>query len=494
MNVLVPLPVALPLLAAAASMALRRRPGAQRFLGVAAMTATLAAAVAVVDRVRLGGPTAVQIGGWSAPFGITLVADLFAAIMVTLGAAMVLIVLVYAIGHPRTRDQAPFFHPVYLILAAGVSASFLAGDLFNLFVAFEVMLTASYVLLTLEASPEQVRGGMTYVVVSLLASTLFITAVALVYAATGTVNMADLAGRLALIDPALRAALGLLLLVVFGVKAAIFPLFFWLPDAYPTAVSPITAVFAGLLTKVGVYAIIRTQTLLFAPPEAGPSTLLLAIAGATMVIGILGAIVQEDLKRIFSFNLVSHIGFMVMGLGFFTVAGLAAAIYYIVHHVIVKTSLFLVGGVIEQVAGTGALHRLGGSLRRSPATAALFAVPALSLAGLPPFSGFVAKVALVQAGLAAEQAVIVGVSLAVSLLTLLSMSKIWTGVFWGGPEDIGRDNPLQGSAPRPMVAATAVLVTVSVVVGFGAGPLYDLSVAAAEQLAPRRYVEAVLVP
>ncbi|MDP8969993.1 MAG: Na+/H+ antiporter subunit D, partial [Actinomycetota bacterium] len=468
--------------------------GAQRALGVAAMAATLAGAVGLVDRVRLGGPAAVQVGGWAAPFGITLVADLFAAIMVALAAAMVLIVLLYAIGHPRTRDQARFFHPVYLILAAGVSASFLAGDLFNLFVAFEVMLTASYVLLTLEGGPEQVRGGMTYVVTSLLASTLFITAVALVYAATGTLNMADLAGRLGLIDPALRAALGLLLLVVFGVKAAIFPLFFWLPDAYPTAVSPITAVFAGLLTKVGVYAIIRTQTLLFAPAQAGPSALLLAIAGATMVIGILGAIVQEDLKRIFSFNLVSHIGFMVMGLGFLTVAGLAAAIYYIVHHVIVKTSLFLVGGIIEQTTGTGALHRLRGSLRRSPATAALFAIPALSLAGLPPFSGFVGKLALVQAGLAADRAGIVGVSLAVSLLTLLSMSKIWTGVFWGDPGEIDPDDEAQRSAPRPMVGATAVLVAASIVVGLGAGPLYDLCIEAAEQLTPRGYVEAVFGP
>ncbi|MDP8960911.1 MAG: Na+/H+ antiporter subunit D, partial [Actinomycetota bacterium] len=392
MNLLIPLPVALPLLAASLSMALRR-PHHKRVLGMTAISATLGAAIVLVARVRVIGPVAIQIGGWPAPFGITLVADLFAAIMVAVGAAMMLAVLVYAVGHARTRDQSRFFHPVYLVLAAGVSASFLAGDLFHLFVAFEVMLTASYVLLTLEGRPEQVRGGMTYVVISLLASTLFITALGLVYAATGTVNLADLAGRLDLVDPALKTAIGLLLLVVFGVKAAVFPLFFWLPDAYPTAVAPITAVFAGLLTKVGVYAIVRTQTLLFTAPDQGPSALLLAIAGATMVVGIFGALVQEDLKRILSFNLVSHIGFMLMGLGFLTLAGLAAAIYYLVHHIVVKTSLFLVSGIVEHRAGTAALHRLGGLLRRSPLTATLFTLPALSLAGLPPLSGFVAKIA-----------------------------------------------------------------------------------------------------
>ncbi len=491
MNLLVPLPVALPLLAAGVSMALPR-PRHKRLLGLTALSATLGAAILLVARVRARGPVAIQIGGWPAPFGITLVADLFAAVMVALGATMILAVLVYAIGHARTRDQARFFHPVYLVLAAGVSASFLAGDLFNLFVAFEVMLSASYVLLTLEGRLEQVRGGMTYVVISLLASTLFITAVGLVYAATGTVNLADLVGRLDLVHPALKAAIGLLLLVVFGVKAAVFPLFFWLPDAYPTAVAPITAVFAGLLTKVGVYAIIRTQTLLFVAPDQGPSALLLTIAGATMIVGVFGAIVQEDLKRILSFHIISQIGYMVMGLGLLTAVGLAAAIYYIVHHIVVKTSLFLVSGIVEHRTGTGALHRLGGMLRQSPLTAALFALPALSLAGMPPFSGFVAKLALVQAGLSVDQAVIVAVSLAVSLLTLFSMTKVWTNAFWGNEVETSPEDAAFPSTPWPMVTATGVLVAVSIGIGFGAGPLYDLMLEAAEQLTPARYVEAVL--
>lgn len=492
MNALLPLPVVLPLGAAGLSMALYRTPVLQRALGLAVVTANLAASVAILVHVEADGVTAVHLGGWPAPVGITLVADLFSAILLVVSTAMVLAVLVYAIGHPRTRDQGLFFHPVYLVLAAGVAASLLTGDLFNLFVAFEVMLSASYVLITLGGTRAQVRTGMTYVVISLLASTLFITAVALLYAATGTVNMADLAVRVEALPGGLRTALGLLLLVVFGIKAAIFPLFFWLPDSYPTAPAPVTAIFAGLLTKVGVYAMIRTQTLL-SGPDPGPSLLLLAVAGATMVVGVLGAIAQDDIKRILSFQIVSQIGYIVMGLGLFTVAGLAGAIFYIVHSIVVKTALFLVGGMIEHTTGTGGLHRLGGLLHRSPLLAALFVVPALSLAGLPPFSGFVAKLALVQAGLDAGRPVIVGVCLAVSLLTLFSMSKIWAGPFWGAPAGGAEPATAPLAVPHVMTAATAALVALSLVVAGGAAVVWDASTRAAAGLVdPAPYVEAVL--
>ena len=491
MNVLVPLPIVLPLLGAAVSLAAHRRVALQRVLGLAVMTATVVISTALLVRVH-DDTVAVDLGGWPAPLGITLVADTFAGIMLVISSAMVLAVLVYSIGSPSTGDTRAFFHPVYLVLAAGVSASFLTGDLFNLFVAFEITLSASYVLITLGGSPNQVRSGMTYVVISLLASTLFVTAVALIYAATGTVNLAELSVRVADLPSSVRTPLGLLLLVVFGIKAAIFPLFFWLPDSYPTAPAPITAIFAGLLTKVGVYAIIRTQTLLF--PSDGTSTLLLALAGATMLVGVLGAISQNDIKRILSFHIVSQIGYMILGLALFSVAGLAGAIFYIVHHIIVKTTLFLVAGLIENAAGTAALHRLSGLVRRAPIVAVLFILPALSLAGLPPFSGFVAKLALVEAGLDSGAYLVVGVSLLVSLLTLFSMTKIWAGAFWGAPDDVGHGGgdtaPL--AFPRLMVGSTGALVALSLVVAVAAGPLYDLSRTAADDLTTSAvYVEAV---
>ncbi|HEX6257375.1 MAG TPA: proton-conducting transporter membrane subunit, partial [Euzebyales bacterium] len=406
----------------------------------------------------------------------------------------------YALGQlDDEREGKLYFHPVYLVLAAGIAASFLTGDLFNLFVAFEVMLIASYVLITLGANRGQVRAGMTYVVINLLASTMFVAAVAFVYAATGTVNLAQLAIRLAELPDALRTALGYLLLVVFGVKAGIFPLFFWLPDSYPTAPTPVTALFAGLLTKVGVYTLIRTQTLLF-HTDGAPSLVILAIAGATMLVGVLGAIAQDDIKRILSFHIISQIGYMIFGLGLFTLAGIAGAVYYIIHHIVVKTSLFLVGGMVETASGSGSLRHLGGVARRAPVLGLLFLTAAFSLAGLPPFSGFVAKLALVQEGLTLDRGAIVAVSLLVSLLTLFSMTKIWGGAFWGRPEDVeGRlassDRSLRMKLNPLMLGSTVVLVGISVAISVFATPLYGLSERAAETLVERDpYVDAVLGP
>lgn len=488
-------PIVLPLAAAAISLGLGRFTRLRRVVGITALTATLAVSVALLMATRDGALVVAEVGGWESPLGITLVVDLFSAIMLTVSSTMLLAVLLYATGSPRTNDTELFFHPVYMVLAAGVSACFTTGDLFNLFVAFEVTLVASYVLITLGGSRAQVRHGTTYVVISLLASTLFITAVGLVYAATGSVNMADLAVRLPEIDPGLRSALGLLFLVVFGIKAAIFPLFFWLPDSYPTAAAPITAIFAGLLTKVGVYAIIRSQTLLFGSDES--SSLLLVVASLTMAVGVLGAIAQNDVKRILSFHIVSQIGYMIFGLGLFTTAGLAATVFYVVHHIVVKTTLFLVGGLIEERAGTGELRRLGGLQHSSPFIAALFLIPALSLAGVPPMSGFVAKLSLVQSGLAAGANVTVAVSLAVSILTLFSMTKIWAGAFWGAPidpvpESAGQNDPETGLSAL-MVGSTAVLVAAGLAFVVFATPLYDLGQTAAAVMADStKYIEAVL--
>jgi multicomponent Na+:H+ antiporter subunit D len=270
-------------------------------------------------------------------------------------------------------------------------------------------------------------------------------------------------------------------------------LFFWLPDAYPTAPSAVTAIFAGLLTKVGVYAIIRTQTLLFA--DDWPDDLILVLAGATMLVGVLGAIAQSDVKRILSFHIVSQIGYMVMGLGLFTVAGLAGAVFYIVHHIVVKTTLFLTGGLIEHVGGSGRLSRVGGLLKTVPVVAVLFLIPALSLAGIPPFSGFVAKFALVSAGTSSSAYVIVGVSLLVSLLTLFSMMKIWSGVFWGPAEEPPDVLPIavgRLGGPFLMIAPTAVLAALTLLIALAAGPLYEFSErAATDLLDPAAYIQAV---
>ena len=491
------LPIVIPLGAAAMTLPLGRVPRFRQAVGVGALLATIAACVALLLQVNDGSVLVSRMGGWEPSVGIVLVVDPFAAIMLVVSAVMLLAVLVYAIGSPKTDVGGSFFLPIYLVLAAGVSACFLTGDLFNLFVAFEITLTASYVLITFGGSRAQVRHGMTYIVISLLASTLFITAVGLTYAATGTVNMAELAVRLGDIDPALRSGLGFLFLVVFGIKAAIFPLFFWLPDSYPAAVSPVTAIFAGLLTKVGVYATIRSQTLLFG--DGAPSTVHLVVAALTMLTGVLGAIAQDDVKRILSFHIISQIGYMIFGLGLFTIAGLAATVFYVVHHIIVKTTLFLVGGLVEERTGTGALRRLGGLLHVSPMLAVLFIIPALSLAGLPPFSGFVAKLALIQVGLHDGQFAVVAMAIFVSALTLFSMVKIWAGVFWGKADELPPvPDSLTGRTirlPALMLTPTGALVAASIAFVVFAAPLYDLGETAAAVLVdPSVYVDAVRAP
>ncbi|MEO5899860.1 MAG: Na+/H+ antiporter subunit D [Ilumatobacteraceae bacterium] len=495
MSQLVALPVVLPLLGAGLSILLGRWRAAQRTVAIAVLTATAVISIFLLISADRDGPVVLHAGGWPGPLGITLVVDRLSGIMLTVASVMLLAVLVYAIGQPGAERHHVGFQSVYLLLAAGVAGSFVTGDLFNLFVSFEVMLTASYVLLTLGGSRAQLRAGMTYVVISLVASTLFITALALLYAATGTVNMADLAGKIAELPLGVRQAFAVLLVVVFGVKAALFPLFSWLPDSYPVAPGPVTAVFAGLLTKVGVYALIRSQTLLF--PEGGrPVTLLLCAAGLTMALGILGAIAQDDVKRILSFNIVSHIGYMVMGLALFSVAGLGAAIFYAVHHILAMTTLFLVGGLIEHIGGTSEMSRLGNMVRSAPVVAVLFLVPALSLAGVPPLSGFVPKFALVGAGFEQHRYVIVAVSLVVSLLTLFSVMKIWIGVFWGAPVAAAERTPRavgRLGGPPLMIIPTAALFTIGLGVAVAAGPLLRLCErAAAALLEPHAYIQAVL--
>ncbi|MEV0197198.1 Na+/H+ antiporter subunit D [Nonomuraea sp. NPDC050691] len=509
MTGLVPLPVVMPLLGAAVTLMLAGRPRAQRAVSLTVLGATLLVAAVLLVGSSLGGPLVVGVGGWAAPLGIVLVADQLAALMLVVSAAVTLAVLVYSIGQGLADgdEETPLsvYHPTYLVLTAGVANAFLAGDLFNLYVGFEILLVASYVLLTLGGTENRIRAGTTYVVVSLLSSMIFLTALGLVYAATGTLNLAQLAGRLDALPDHLSLMLQGTLLLAFGIKAAAFPLSAWLPDSYPTAPAPVTAVFAGLLTKVGVYAIIRTETLLF--PGGRAADLLLVAALLTMLVGILGAIAQSDIKRLLSFTLVSHIGYMLFGIGLTTVVGLSAAIFYVVHHIVIQTTLFLVAGLVERRGGSTSLDRLGGLARLSPLLGVLFFVPALNLAGIPPFSGFLGKTGLLQAGIEQDRPLawaLVAGGLLTSLLTLYAIARVWNLAFWraphtGMPDRAQQAGQVRESAQRPgvmlprlMVASTAALVICGVGLTAVAGPLFDLSGTTAAHLLDRTpYVRAV---
>lgn len=337
------------------------------------------------------------------------------------------------------------------------------------------------------------RAGATYVIVSLLSSVIFVVGIGLIYAATGSLNMAHLASRLDALPDGVRLLLHSMLLLAFGVKAAVFPLSAWLPDSYPTAPAPVTAVFAGLLTKVGVYALIRTETLLF--PGGRVADVLMVAALATLVVGILGAISQSGIKRMLSFILVSHIGYLLFGIGLVSRAGMAAAVFYTVHHIVILTTLFLVAGLIERYGGTTAIRQLGGLARSAPVLGVLFLVPAFNLAGIPPFSGFIGKLGLVSAGVQQGDLlayVLIAGSLLTSLLTLYAVGRVWNLAFWRAPTCALPDGQPQPSSGL-MLAATTALVVAGAALTLIAGPLYDFSDAtAAELLARTPYVHAVL--
>jgi multicomponent Na+:H+ antiporter subunit D len=522
---LIPLPVLIPLLGAALNLIAGRKPRTQRIITVTALSAVVGVCAVLVYLVDRDGTQALQVGGWGesepgmGPLGITLVADRLSALMLLVSSIVLLAVVFYAIGQGirdgDERQPVSIFLPTYLALSAGVCSAFLAGDLFNLYVGFEVLLSASFVLLTIGGTRDRVRAGIAYVMVSMVSSMIFLFGLALVYAATGTLNMAKLALRLDDVSPGTRTALFAVLLVAFGIKAAVFPLSTWLPDSYPTAPAPVTAVFAGLLTKVGVYAIIRAHTLLF--PDGGLDPLLLVAALSTMVVGILGAIAQSDIKRLLSFTLVSHIGYMVFGIALSSQLGMAGSIYYVAHHILVQTTLFLVVGLIERQAGASSLKRLGGLAAASPLLAFVFIVPALNLGGIPPFSGFIGKVALLEAGTADGSVLawmLVGGGVATSLLTLYVVVRVWTKAFWrtradapegerstaspaallDDDEDISfEDRDDVGRMPVGMVIPTMALIAVGLVLTLAAGPIFAYSQRAADEVINRdRYISAVV--
>ena len=525
-GVLMPLPVLIPLTAAALTLIAGRRPRLQRLITVVALGAVLAVCGVLVYLTDRDGTQALHVGGWGptgaglGPLGITLVADRLSALMLVVSAIVLLAVVFYAIGQGirdgDDRQPVSIFLPTYLVLSAGVCTAFLAGDLFNLYVGFEVLLSASFVLLTIGASEERVRAGISYVMVSMVSSLIFLIGLALIYAATGTLNMAELSLRLHDISGGTRGALFAVLLVAFGIKAAVFPLSAWLPDSYPTAPAPVTAVFAGLLTKVGVYAIIRAHLLLF--QAGGLNEVLLVAALLTMLVGILGAIAQSDIKRLLSFTLVSHIGYMVFGIALSSRLGMSGAIYYVAHHIVVQTTLFLVVGLIERQAGASTLRRLGGLAAASPLLAFVFMVPALNLGGIPPFSGFIGKVALLEAGSQDGSVLawlLVGGSVVTSLLTLYVVARVWTKAFWRARAD-APDGAMADSAPSAlladysqdvafddrgdvgrmpigMVAPTMGLIAVGLALTVAAGPIFGFSDRAADEVLDRgQYISAVL--
>ncbi|MFC0337254.1 multisubunit sodium/proton antiporter, MrpD subunit [Kushneria avicenniae] len=504
----VALPILIPLTAGALSMAFWRSRLMQRLIGIAGTAALLGVGIWLFVSVQSQGYVIMNAGGWAAPFGITLVADLLSAIMVVLTGIIGFAVALFSLPTIGRGHETFGYYPLLHLLLAGVAGAFLTGDIFNLYVWFEVMLLASFALLILGGERAQMEGAIKYVTLNLLSSVIFLSAIGLLYGLLGTLNMADIARRIALVeDNTLIDVIAVMFMISFGIKAAAFPLFFWLPAAFPlffwlpaayhTPPVAVSALFAGLLTKVGVYALFRVFTLMFNQSVDFTHEILLWGAGLTMITGVLGAAAQFEFRRILSFHIVSQIGYMMMGLALFTPLALVGGVFYILHHIIVKTNLFLISGVVYRLKGTHDLKRLGGVYKAWPLLGVLFLIPALSLAGVPPLSGFFAKFVLIRASIEAGHFTITVVALLVGLLTLYSMTKIWAEVFWKkAPEEEDASKAMAPVATRHlwlMLLPVVGLAACTVFIGLNGQLLYDVAEASAAQLLdPQAYIDAVL--
>ena len=490
--------IIIPFVTALVCLGNGNRPGISRIAGVAGAALLLVSSILLLKETLASGFIVMQAGQWAAPFGITLIVDVFSASMVCITGVIALACAIYSLREIPEKLIRKHYFALFHFLIMGVNGAFITGDLFNLYVWFEIMLLSSFVLITMGGERDQLEGGVKYLVINLFSSILFLSGIGLIYGKLGTLNMADIAFQLSRTEDAfLVNSSAMLLLAAFGVKAAIFPFFFWLPASYHTPNVAISALFAGLLTKVGVYALIRAYTLFFHTQFDVVQDVLLFLAGATMVTGVLGAAVQYEIRKILSFHIISQIGYMVMGLAIGSSLAIAGAIFYTIHHIIVKTNLFLIAGLVIRKCGTADLKKIGGLYKWAPGLSLLFFIPAFSLGGIPPLSGFWAKFTVIRAGLEGQHYLLVTVALLVGVLTLFSMTKIWAEAFWKNKEQADTDtDPYAGKTlPVSMTAPCIVLAAMTVALGLFSNPLFVLAQTASDQLLdPATYIETVLNP
>lgn len=481
-------PLLIPLVTACIALLIGRRAWLKRVLHLSAAAAQMLFAGYAIYKTIASGTMVLIPGGWMATTGIALVIDPLAAIMLALSAIMLTASLVFSFLETDSVTEHPLRAVLMQFLASGINLAFITGDMFNLFVAFEVMLLASYAILTLESTDRDVKHAFPYLFINLFSSTVFLCAAGLTYALFGTLNMAEIARQAeTVVDPSLVSLVAAMLLAVAAVKAGLFPLYYWLPGSYPILSPAAGAFFAGMLTKVGVYVIIRLVTTVFTLDPVFYQVIAW-IAGLTMITGVVGAVSRNTIRSILSFHIISQIGFMILAVGLFTPVAIATAIFYIIHHIIVKGTLFLTAGNVIALNGTDNLNETGGMWKFAPVASLAFLFQALSLAGIPPLSGFWGKFMIVVEGLAQGEYALITLSLIASVLTLFSMLKIWLGAYWKPTTNINPD----ASSGR-LTAVVAVCTLISLAIGLFAGPVFELATHAATVAMDRpAYIDAVL--
>ncbi|MGE7055861.1 Na+/H+ antiporter subunit D, partial [Paenibacillus glucanolyticus] len=415
MNNVIVLPLLIPLVTAVILIFCSKYVRAQRLISAISVVMNVLVALFIVNQVNHEGIQTLHMGGWLPPYGIVFVADMLAALLVLTTLIVAAGCLFYAFRSIGEEREKHYFYPFFQFLLAGVIGSFLTGDLFNLFVCFEVMLIASYALIVLGGTKRQLRETLKYMLINIISSTLFVAAVAYLYGTVGTLNMAHLSQRVAEVhQDGVLSVIGILFLIVFALKAGLF-LFFWLPGSYSAPPAAVTALFGALLTKVGLYAIIRTFTLIFYHDIGGIHAIIGWMAAATMILGSLGAVAYKDLGRILNYNIIISVGFIAFGVAVASSDSLNGAVFYLMHDMIAKALLFILGGIIIASAGTNKLSEMGGMMKRHPLVGWMFFIAALALVGIPPLSGFLGKVLIIRGGLSEGHYWLSGLALASSL-------------------------------------------------------------------------------
>jgi len=490
MNNALSLPILVPLLTGMFLILLRRHVRAQQALTVVGLLITIVSAVWIIHRIDERGLLVLDIGGWPAPFGISLVGDMLSGLLVLVATIACLTCALFAFGTTDPAHEQHFVYSFILFLLCGVNGSFLTGDLFNLFVFFEVMLISSYVLLALGGKKIQLRESIQYVMINVIASTLFVIAITYLYAITGTLNMAHLSERIAAIgQDGLLTTVSFLFLTVFGLKSGLF-LFFWLPNSYSAPPPAIAALFAALLTKVGIYAIIRTFTLIFYHEPRVTHTVILVMAALTMVFGAWGAVSNWGIKKILAYNVVVAVGFILFGVGMATYESFAGALFYLLHDMLAKALIYILGGAIIAIFGSDRLRKFSGLLLYRPSLGWLFFIAALALAGVPPLSGFVGKVIILRGGVTEGQILLSVIGVATSLMVLYSVMKVFIHSFWG--ETLMSDGEQKATGNGALLPGF-LLVGLILAMGLGAEWVLAYVKQAADVMAdPSLYVNAVL--
>jgi multicomponent Na+:H+ antiporter subunit D len=492
MTSLLVLPILVPMGTAMITWLLKPHPRRAGNAALAGAVIHLACAGFLLAGVMARGVAVIRVGDWPVPAGICLVADLLSAVLVMVTAVLHVAVVIHSRMDTMSEQVRAGFHPFMQMLTGAICGAFLTGDLFNLYVWFEVMLMASFGIMVMEQPAARLPNAVKYVALNIVATLFLLTGIGLVYGLTGTLNLADLHGKIAhLENTGPLAATSLILMLAFGIKSALFPLFFWLPAAYHTLPPGVAAFFGGLLTKVGVYALIRLFTLVFVTQPHITHPVLMTAAGLTMLSGVVTAASQMDIRRILSFHIISQVGYMVLGLAVFTPLALAAALIYMVHNIIAKAALFLAGGVIQRAAGSFDLTRIGSLYKTHGLLSMGFFIPAFALAGFPPLSGFWAKLLIIDACLESRHFGAAALAAFVGLLTLFSMVKIWMEAFWKpSPQtkDTADIRPLSPWRMGPLLGLGLMIL----LMGIFMEPVLQLSLRAGEQLInPAAYLAAV---